>query len=69
MHDGRFVTFEEVIKHYNSEIKQSSTLDPLLYTIQAGLELTPQDKADLIAFLKTLTDQNFTTNPKFQTPF
>ena len=69
MHDGRFVTFEEVIEHYNSEIKQSSTLDPLLYTIQAGLELTPQDKADLIAFLKTLTDQNFTTNPKFQTPF
>lgn len=69
MHDGRFVVLEEVIDHYNSGIKQSSTLDPLLYNIQSGLELTAQDKADLVNFLKTLTDKKFTTNPKFQSPF
>ncbi len=71
MHDGRFATLEEVVDHYNSGIQPSSTVDPALeYTrVSGGLQLTAQDKADLIAFLKTLTDQDLITNPDFSDPF
>ncbi len=70
MHDGRFATLEEVIEHYNSGVKFSSTLDPLLTNVaNEGLELSSQDKQDLINFLKTLTDQEYIKNTKFSNPF
>jgi cytochrome c peroxidase len=71
MHDGRFKTLEEVVEHYNNGIHASSTLDPALEYTRAsgGLNLTPQDKADLVAFLKTLTDDNLLTNPDYSSPF
>jgi len=70
MHDGRFQTLEEVVDHYNEEIKISPSLDQaLLATTNTGLMLTDQDKADLVAFLKTLTDESFLTNPAFSDPF
>lgn len=70
MHDGRFNTLEEVVEHYNSEIIASSTLDPALeQTREKGLFLTVQDKKDLVAFMKTLTDKELTTNPKYSSPF
>lgn len=56
MHDGRFATLEEVIDHYNSPVPLSETLDPNLAKHPLGLGLSPQDKSDLIAFLKTLSD-------------
>jgi cytochrome c peroxidase len=49
MHDGRFKSLREVLRHYGQELQ----LDD------------PQQK-DLIAFLKTLTDSTFLTNPRFQ---
>ncbi len=71
MHDGRFKTLEEVVEHYNSGIHGSSTVDPALeYTrVSGGLNLNAQDKADLVAFLKTLTDEDLLTNPKYSSPF
>ena len=59
MHDGRFATLEEVIEHYNSGGKYSSTVDPLMKKIGIGLQLTNQEKEDLVAFLKTLSDTEF----------
>jgi cytochrome c peroxidase len=59
MHDGRFSSVEEVIEHYNSGGNYSSTVDPLMKKIGIGLQLTNQEKQDLIAFLKTLSDDNF----------
>ena len=59
MHDGRFATLEEVIEHYNSGGNYSSTVDPLMKKIGVGLQLSNQEKEDLIAFLKTLSDNNF----------
>ena len=57
MSEGRFTTLEEVIDHYNSGIRKSSTVDPaILNTKSMGLLLKDQDKVDLINFLKTLTD-------------
>ncbi|MCB0641677.1 MAG: cytochrome-c peroxidase [Phaeodactylibacter sp.] len=70
MHDGRFSTLEEVVAHYNSGIKSSSTVDPaILNTQSTGLLLTEQDKIDLINFLKTFTDEVFLSNPAYDTPF
>jgi cytochrome c peroxidase len=71
MHDGRFATLEEVIDHYNTGVKPSSTVDVLLqYNLHpGGLQLTPQDKTDLVAFLKTLTDDSFVVNPAYKSPF
>ena len=59
MHDGRFSSLEEVIEHYNSGGKYSSTVDPLMKKLGIGLQLTNQEKQDMIAFLKTLSDNNF----------
>ena len=70
MHDGRFNTLEEVVEHYNSQIIASATLDPALeQTREKGLFLDAQDKADLVAFLKTLTDKDLTTNSEYSSPF
>lgn len=61
MHDGRFATLEEVVEHYSSGVSRSATLDPnLAKHPEAGIQLTTQEKADLVAFLKTLTDESFT---------
>lgn len=57
MHDGRFRTLDQVIEHYNSGLKRSSTLDPnLAKHPDDGLRLSPQDKKALVEFLKSLTD-------------
>ena len=70
MHDGRFLTLEEVVEHYNSGVKQSPTLDPIMTKPSKiyGLGLTTSEKQDLIAFLKTLTDTSFTNNSMLQSP-
>ena len=67
MHDGRFSTLEDVINHYSEGLQNSSTIDPLMKKVnQGGVQLTPQEKADLKAFLITLTDDGFINNPTFQ---
>ena len=71
MHDGRFATLEEVIDHYNNDVKPSSTTDALLFHSMepGGLQLTLQEKADLVSFLKTLTDSNLASDQRFSDPF
>lgn len=67
MHDGRFVTLDEVIEHYSTGVHQSPTIDPLMeFANQGGVQLDQNQKAYLKAFLLTLTDLNFVTNPDFQ---
>lgn len=62
MHDGSMTTLEQVIEHYNSgganHLNKSSLIKPLL--------LSPQEKTDIICFLKTLTDYSFIQNKNFQ---
>jgi cytochrome c peroxidase len=70
MHDGRFQTLEEVVDHYNNGIQISSTVDPALQaTTATGLMLDAQEKADLVAFLKTLTDDTYLNNSELSSPF
>jgi len=61
MHDGRFQTLAQVLDHYASGVLDSPTLDPLLRQADGklGLSLTAQEKSDLLAFLATLTDEQF----------
>jgi cytochrome c peroxidase len=67
MHDGRFSTLEEVIDHYSQGLVYSETVSPLLKNIaQGGVQLTPEEKTDLKAFLLSLTDDSFTTDSKYQ---
>ena len=49
MHDGRFRSLKEVLRHYGQQ-----------------LALNDSQQKDLIAFLKTLTDSSFLSNPRFQ---
>jgi len=59
MHNGKFATLEEVVEYYNNPaafIISPVNIDPLL---SVPLGLTKQEKADLVAFLKTLTDKRY----------
>ncbi|MBA6157152.1 cytochrome-c peroxidase [Tenacibaculum sp. S7007] len=67
MHDGRFATLDEVINHYSTGLKSSPTIDPLMKKVnQGGVNLSDKDKADLKAFLLSLSDNDFVANPNFQ---
>lgn len=69
MHDSRFATLEQVIDFYSNDVQQSSpNIDEHMPDYKSGLKLTMQEKSDLIAFLHTLTDQDFLTNPAFSEP-
>ncbi len=60
MHDGRFSILEDVINHYSEGLQNSPTIDPLMKKVaQGGVQLTEKDKADLKAFLLTLSDLDF----------
>jgi cytochrome c peroxidase len=66
MHDGRFTTLEAVIDHYSKDVKPHPNVDG---RVRRRLNLRDSEKADLVAFLKTLTDRKFITDPKFSDPF
>jgi len=67
MHDGRFATLDEVIDHYSEGLVYSETIDPLMKAIaEGGVQLSAEDKADLKAFLLSLSDPSFINNPDFQ---
>lgn len=72
MHDGRFNTLEEVVEHYNSGIQNHPTLSPALTDANGNpvqLNFTNTEKAALVAFLKTLTDQSVSGEIKWSDPF
>ena len=75
MHDGRFATLAEVIEHYNSGIMPGPTLDDRLTTNQTiggpprRMNMTAYEKEALIAFLQTLTDDHFLSDPRYSDPF
>jgi cytochrome c peroxidase len=70
MHDGRYETLEEVIDFYSEGLEVSTTIDPLMKQAnRGGIHLTEQEKGDMLAFLKMLTDSTFITNPAFASPF
>ena len=67
MHNASFTTLEEVLLHYAEGVKDSPTLDGELRQTngQLGIPMTTDEQKAIIAFLKTLTDESFLSDPKF----
>jgi cytochrome c peroxidase len=69
MHDGRFKTLDEVIDFYSEGLVYTYYADPLMHHIlNGGTRLTNTEKANLKAFLLTLTDHEFIKNPALSKP-
>ncbi len=69
MHDGRFITLDEVIDFYSEGVKDSENINPLMHHVMdGGVHLTDLEKAQLKAFLSTLTDEHFLSNPDHSDP-
>lgn len=85
MHDGRFQTLEQVVDHYSDHTVNHPNVDDRLKSDNPGggswggsnggfltlthLNLAPADKAAIVAFLKTLTDNELVTDKRFSDPF
>ncbi|MBL7173077.1 MAG: cytochrome-c peroxidase [Desulfobacteraceae bacterium] len=61
MHDGSLKTLEEVVQFYNNggRLKETDPLPELLSGGIRSLNLTEEQQADLVAFLKALTSPEF----------
>lgn len=62
MHDCSLATLEDVVEHYAKGGQGHPNTDPTLHP----LDLTAQEKADLAAFLRALTDEALLEDPRFQ---
>jgi cytochrome c peroxidase len=72
MHDGRFNTLAEVVDFYADAIQPGPALDNRLRGPGGQplrLNLSPADRAALVAFMQALTDNALTTDPRFSNPF
>lgn len=77
MHDGRFKTLDQVIDHYSTGVHAHENVAIAFaegegeseYEKTSGFHLTDRQKSALVAFLNTLTDNGFITDPRFSDPF
>lgn len=77
MHDGSIDTLQEVLQHYarggrlieSGPYAGDGSKSPLKSEFIVGFDMTPSEQAALIAFLHSLTDTEFITNPKFANPW
>ncbi|MEZ9928632.1 cytochrome-c peroxidase [Vibrio breoganii] len=72
MHDGRFNSLEAVIEHYSTGIQAHPRLSEPLTDSEGNpvrFNFTEQEKAALVAFLNTLTDDEMLNDEKFSDPF
>lgn len=77
MHDGSIGTLDEVLDHYvaggrtiaSGPNKGVGADNPLKSELISGFELSRRDRADLIAFLESLTDETLLTNPVYADPW
>jgi cytochrome c peroxidase len=77
MHDGSVATLEDVIEHYAAGGRVTPAganagdgrASPYKSGFVTGFAVTAQEKRDVTAFLESLTDAAFLTNPAFSNPF
>jgi cytochrome c peroxidase len=65
MHDGRFKKLNEVLLHYTQGVTQSVTLS---HQLKNNINLTSNQKIDLLSFILTLNDSAFVFNPNHKYP-
>jgi cytochrome c peroxidase len=64
MHDGRFYTLDAVLNEYANHVEPMQNLDSLLQQNGTyGIPLTTDERTKILAFLNTLNDRHFVTNP------
>jgi len=77
MHDGSIPTLDAVLDHYREggrTIPEGphagvGRLSPLKDLFLVGFSLSPRNRAALLAFLDSLTDESFIRDPRFSDPF
>lgn len=73
MHTGNFLEFTTIVEHYNEVIPDvnNRTVDGRLVRglTSVKLELTSTERADLEAFIRTLTGSNMYSDERWSTPF
>lgn len=77
MHDGSIATLSEVLEHYarggrlieSGEFAGDGNLSPLKSEFVRPFDMTPEEKAQVIAFLHSLTDESFLTDERFKNPW
>jgi cytochrome c peroxidase len=66
MHDGRLLTLDAVLDHYNGHVQLTENLDPIfLQNAQPGIPLTSDERSKILAFLNTLNDRSFLFDKRF----
>lgn len=66
MHDGRFKTLDQVLDHYVSGVLTKTKPDPLLiHSDGAGIHISTTERIQIKAFLQTLNDSTFVSDPRF----
>jgi cytochrome c peroxidase len=65
MHDGRFKNLQQVLNHYADGKYFTDNIDS---SIVRNIGLSETEKADIIIFLKTLTDKTFLYDKRFADP-
>lgn len=77
MHDGSMKTLDEVLDHYSvggrtihsGPHKGNGRANPYRDPLVVGARLSARERADLKAFLASLTDPGFLTDPRFSNPW
>lgn len=67
MHDGSVATLQEAIQHYAAGGRAPG--NPNKSSTLRGFQLTPAEQSDLVEFLKSLTDQELLTDPRWSSPW
>ncbi len=77
MHDGSIATLEDVIAHYerggrlleNGQNSGDGKLNPYKSEFVIGFEITEAERAELLAFLHSLSDDTVRSNSRWSDPF
>jgi len=77
MHDGSVATLDDLLDHYaaggrtitDGPYAGDGSKNPFKNAFVHGFTATADEREDFLNFLKSLTDHDFVTNPKFSNPF
>ena len=72
MHDGRFATLEEIVEHYSTGVLAHPYLSAHMKDNKGNprhLNLSEEESAALVEFMKTLTDYELVNDVKHSNPF
>jgi cytochrome c peroxidase len=77
MHDGSVPTLEAALEHYaaggrtihGGPNKGVGSNNPNRSEFITGFDMTAQEKRDVVAFLRSLTDSSFISNKRFGNPW